>query len=575
MIKSIKKMKRINVYCLAISLLTLCSVASGAADISVSKSIADLTKAQATDTPTIAAKQDVTIPAGTTVTIAGLTVSSGTAKDYTKLIINGKLSVTGDIKLGSYTGIEMGPGSVLDINGHKVITSGPTQYTFTGTAEKHITLQSTGSPGSFIGGAYQIIAAWDYVDVIGLGDSTFGRTHKLANGFVRFEHCTFTGCARVSLDATGIGDNCGFLISHCDFRDPAADNPEGANDMQPTIYQPKAVGKQQRRVENCTWSQSGKINGVVEFRAQGMTIVDNVFHNFKILSQYKTSHYKRNFFSNNTKPSEFFKASGGLSMYASLTDNYFYYTDGWHPLGHTSTNITVKGNIFDATDGGYGGNWFLWARCKGKITIQRNIFLGKGIPLTFTKPSTPKLDFSFNTILIDNDGKTGSGLAFSTILLTEQSSELSGHIEIYNNLIVDPNSNTKTDVAIDLLTNKPDQISYLGYNVGWTEPAGASTPPVKYNDKVVVTAGVGVNDIAVEPKFEDSKRTMLTWDASLGGPGTAVNAIKSLAARTSGYTPHALVTYIKKGFTPSTNALSGIGRNGANIGAMKFSTKTD
>jgi len=526
------------------------------------------------DPLTIPSMETYTIPAGTTTNVAGVVADSGSAANYTTLIINGTLNITADINLGSYAEIQMGPGSVLDLNGHDVITSGSTKYTFMGETLNRITLQSTGSPGSFLDGAFPVIAEWSYVDVIGLGDSAFGRSHNTASGFVRYEYCTFTGCAKVALENTGVGANCGFLVSHCDFRNPAAADPEAAADMQPTLYQPNAIGSQQRRMECCTWSQSGAINGVLELRASGMTVADNVFKNYKLYCQYETTHYERNFFFNDlAELAEFFKP--GWSTFETMTDNYFHYTAGWHPLGSSPVGITVTGNVFDAIDGGVGNNWFLWGVCNGEVTIQRNIFLGKGIPLTFTKAGEPTIDFSRNTILIDNAGEIGSGLSFSSILLTEQIGELTGSVEIYNNLIVDPDSTTETDIAVELLTGTPDQITYLDYNVGWTEPGGAPTPPVQYDTNVIVTAGVGIHDTAIDPQFADPQRTLKTWDTALGGPGTTTNAINALVSRSTGYTPQALVAYMKEGFTPTVNSLSEMGRNGDNIGAMDFDDPSD
>jgi hypothetical protein len=72
----------------------------------------------------------------------------------------------------------------------------------------------------------------------------------------------------------------------------------------------------------------------------------------------------------------------------------------------------------------------------------------------------------------------------------------------------------------------------------------------------------------------DVTRTMKTWDASLGGPGTYAHAIAELRKRNdesgfdSRFTLANLRAYIEEGFRPTTEALRNAGHDGATIGAV-------
>ncbi|WP_447978074.1 hypothetical protein [Candidatus Nitrospira bockiana] len=70
-----------------------------------------------------------------------------------------------------------------------------------------------------------------------------------------------------------------------------------------------------------------------------------------------------------------------------------------------------------------------------------------------------------------------------------------------------------------------------------------------------------VGGLAVNPQFVDDSRDIAKWDASLGGPGTAANAMAELKKRNnrSGYNPAysvaGLVNYVKAGFVPRNSKL--------------------
>lgn len=112
-------------------------------------------------------------------------------------------------------------------------------------------------------------------------------------------------------------------------------------------------------------------------------------------------------------------------------------------------------------------------------------------------------------------------------------------------------------------------------DTGATRLSYWSTAGFKYGD-----AGRGLNDVAANPNFVDSARTLATWDTSNGGAGTIANvgaeivklngfaANGSAATFNTAYTADNALTYIRAGFTPRNSALRGTAHDAGDIGAV-------
>lgn len=94
------------------------------------------------------------------------------------------------------------------------------------------------------------------------------------------------------------------------------------------------------------------------------------------------------------------------------------------------------------------------------------------------------------------------------------------------------NAATGTCTVNGVATDVP---GYRGLNVS------GATPP-------------GAHDTTADPKFVDPNRCLRTWDASLGGPGTAANALSRLAANPK-LVP-VLIAWIQAGFVPTNPAVT-------------------
>ena len=93
-------------------------------------------------------------------------------------------------------------------------------------------------------------------------------------------------------------------------------------------------------------------------------------------------------------------------------------------------------------------------------------------------------------------------------------------------------------------------------------------------------AGKGANDITANPRYIDPTRTQLTWDVSLGGPGTvghvADEVVKlngldkdsAAAAFNPAYSIDAYLRYIRRGLMPTNLAIKGRSHDGTDPGAV-------
>lgn len=86
-------------------------------------------------------------------------------------------------------------------------------------------------------------------------------------------------------------------------------------------------------------------------------------------------------------------------------------------------------------------------------------------------------------------------------------------------------------------------------------------------------AGVGMtlNSLSVDPMYVDATRTLATWDASLGGPGTETSAMARLFA-TPTLANSAFKPYMFAGFTPQNAVLATAAADGTTIGAVQFNS---
>lgn len=530
----------------------------------------------ASDTATITGQHTVTVPVGYSGTCGALALSAGASGTRTKLQINGTFDFAGAVTMATYSDLNLGAGATLDFNGNSLTRAASSicRFNWIGTAESRATVISTGSAGTIpvMGGL--LTSDIQYCDISGMGNSEYGRTHTTGGALLNYEYSTWTGCGKVYLDGTGNQANQGFLVSRCDFRNPTA----GAGTEYPYLYQAGAKGVNPRTLEYCTWDTDQATPIEPWPRAPNTTMTGCVLANAQITSHFNTLELVGNFFSN-LLDGHILTESSTTARHALLDGNYVYQGPvSVHTFGYqvSSDSFAWTDNVFEVELGGtgYGTNWALsTAPFTGTVSITGNLWIGNfGTAITFTGAGAA------GTVTLANNTFYGENYAqgdnFPTLLLTEQTGDITGGtISIYNNILLDPNSATAPDKAIFLRTNTAAQVDTCDYNCGWAYPAGAQTPPLTYADSDGAMSELGTNDFSLDARFVDRDRNLAAWDAFLGGPGTADNAISELLKFNSGdwnasYNVVDLVDWVRRGFAPLNADFATAGISADLVGAM-------
>ncbi len=547
------------------------------------------------DTAALGSNFTVTIPGGITVAPGAITGGGGGG-----ITITGTLTANGSIQPAANFTLTISAGGTIDINGQTRTPQGNINYVFSGTSGNHATVKSTVTGGIFSIGAtgFRNINA-TYTDFSDLGSSDFGWSRGQSNVTQTFTHNTVIRCDHFGLDNDTTGTNVGFVIENNDFRTPSPANPIGSSIYQPFVQlSSRAKGTATRSFANNTFSTAGN-SGAAYVQAQGATISGNVFSNWALaLAQNSGGNSDHtlsgNFFANQSSYDQFFQSAGGKNNFNASTSNYYYYTRGAgsHPFGSLpsalSATLRATGDVLEQSNLAAGTTaWFLWSGLTTSAQIDHELMLSPGGLFVITGSITPPtLDISNNTLfsyseglaLAGNDCTAGNAGAYPFLVWAESTGKITPGTtsEVYNNLVIRPDTAQTRGYAIDLVNNTTDQITYLNNNAGYGYPGGIQSPPVSYFSTCVkVTAGVGVNDISADPSFVDRTRNLAAFDTSNGGAGTGANAITELlklngygGTYNSNYSAANAVTYVRAGFVPHAYALKGTGRSGADIGAL-------
>lgn len=116
------------------------------------------------------------------------------------------------------------------------------------------------------------------------------------------------------------------------------------------------------------------------------------------------------------------------------------------------------------------------------------------------------------------------------------------------------------------------------YNGGYNFLAGSNLKG--YNNLEFSSGSPGANDVEGNPTFVDSARDFAKFGGSLGGTATVAAVLTEFKKKNdrsgfnTGYTPIALVNYIRTGFAPTNVAFDISGSDGSYIGAVDVNTGT-
>jgi hypothetical protein len=317
------------------------------------------------------------------------------------------------------------------------------------------------------------------------------------------------------------------------------------------------------------------------------------------------------------------KTSIFLAGFISNTDNdYTLLDDNWFKMSDAANNNTynLNGTITNNVamyDAGGAGNPHYFSVLQGTPVgtqlYQGNIFgylatsnaADMGDAFVTQNPSASKGVTLKNNIVLPNLGRNeGSG----TLITFGGGANVTGCVIEHNTCMCSTGIGTGGVAVGESYAGNAGMISSFKSNLMW---GVASSPNKSYklhdsgtNDNVsnLVTSAncnnntgfnllagsnlkgyhnlefssgsPGANDVDVDPQFVDANRHLDTWDASLGGPGTAANVYAQLSKRNdptgynSAYTTAAFRAYIQAGYTPQASTIQTAAHDGGRIGAV-------
>lgn len=134
----------------------------------------------------------------------------------------------------------------------------------------------------------------------------------------------------------------------------------------------------------------------------------------------------------------------------------------------------------------------------------------------------------------------------------------------------------------------------LDVSPAWTTPPDNTSTYVLYRTEVLLTAAdastvsagilwpliptttqsdtnvsISANSFNTDPQFVDPTRSLASWDATQGGPGTEVHAL-ALTQANHGLVKSSILPYLRVGFRPQNTSLATAAYDGTTIGAVPY-----
>lgn len=287
-------------------------------------------------------------------------------------------------------------------------------------------------------------------------------------------------------------------------------------------------------------------------------------------------------------------SGGSLLNSQDIHDNFFYNdgtsaAHGIKPLAAGTAN-DIHDNVFEwvyplAAGNGSGDLIFPQNGAGGTCTIQGNI----SVPNAVQDSTGDLVSMGSNTNLnckifhntVPSTSATGEG---SLLHVAETSLPIAGAVsEVKSNLIYTPTGRTPgvKAVRMDNATIVQDIITPSGWDYNWGFGLAAGSEGNGFHDNEVgagdmfSTVPTDSNGGTGDPQFVNVLGKMATWDLSLGGDGTAANALVEMGKLNdtdfdTNYTVANLLAYIRGCFAVQNPSLRNAGHDGETIGAGEF-----
>ncbi len=536
------------------------------------------------DDVTIDVGHTVTVDVATTVGVSGAagTIAIQVLSGAGGLTINAPLEIRGDLIFER--GTTLNQNADITIRGAAGVeyqiqasTTGTGTATWNAGVNGPVAVRSdftdTGLPGyiqMLVAGLGYVAVNWQDMSLYDIGSSTREALRFINSGgddfywgsglFIRSGACY----APLGSDTAA-----NFIIENVDVRDPAYTL------FFDISYSGTPTGE--RRISNCTAYDSGGRQMQCRNNGTNAIVEGCAFSNVNVQTTVQQGKVVRNnFLINELSTGSHQITADGLTI---VDNNIFVspYVGIIHIYETTSAAIgqnSLTNNIFDGNGTADG----IGVLAIGDISAKNNIVINNTSALISIDNTTAILNAENNTLdyaeLLDI-GR--SGAPSSTALGNIYSNLFSNHNRGLHQL-----TNFVSQTALVLNNNgfwNMTDATNLDNN-GNNSYVGAETYAAWSSSATYPSAGFGDADVYADPKYRDPTRTIATWDANNGGPGTLTNVVAEIvklngrdtagnsATFDSNYSISSAQEYIRYGYTPTNVALKGTGYGGTDIGAL-------
>lgn len=414
---------------------------------------------------------------------------------------------------------------------------------------------------------------WDveFAEFDGLGSSTIDAFDSAANETlaaevhqddqVSFIDVIWDGCGRV-FNTYDPNPNLDFIFQRNTFRN--CTNSSGVC-YRSTLNTDKGAG-------TGTWLfDNNVVEGLAHFYSgRDYTITNNLFYGD--VDALATTGDSWAEFSGNLIRST---TGSGYTFPGSTTDNYFFLNNSSATNPHyfqTALNIatTHDGNIieFDGADDQGDGFLIHAPGSSTTITLQNNLFLcgtstnGIGTLFSALAGSNATIVANHNTWCVGSQGAAvGETYAGHSGMLSSFQSNIGWNQAASSGYLV---YDSGADDSVSDLVSSSNFDYNVAYNLTGVE-----------NNLEFSSGTPNANGFTADPDFVDPTRNIADWDGSLGGAGTAANALTELLLRNdsswdTNYNIADLVTYVKAGFAVQEATYEDAGHDAVTPGCCGF-----
>lgn len=493
----------------------------------------------------------LTIPQGVEINkVAGSLTGKSSAQQCT-LAVNGYLHLSGDLNLNNYSVLIVGPGAILDLNGHKITGTGSSirKIEFNGNEDSRIKVKSTEKGGAFIfcDSKSNISPTWIKINYCDFSDLNVINLSPWSDQctFI-LDHSTITNCGELTINHYNPAVN--IEITNSDFRESRNSSNGAIINWTSGGGSETPTGK--RCIRHCTFSNT--TGAILYISQKGITIEQSVFNNVN-LQLPKGNFLFRNNALFQSQPYDKSKLFG--DVFNGKIVNNILWSDRNNPHWFTNANgLTIDSNVIINTyEQGFGdAGDFIVTHESDTLFIRYNIFIdsASGVILNQVGGTSGGVAIVHNNTWYGNASKPKAPPYYGCLARNESGGKFGGKVLIYKNICYN-NSNSAAGAGINIETEGENQIDSVDSNIFYNIAAPY------YKVKITTSGNYDSTSLQISPKFQN-----LSWKFSKESISSLlnINQYKTLSKKVSTDEVEDIVRQARQSFAPTNTQIDpGIG----------------